>query len=97
MFDYKIPQEIKVRFTKGFAINFLHKLNVVFDLIQPLSLEYLINFEGTCGWVDAFKCACQKYNMEDVFAYYNKLEWYDSDLFDDEFANLLVEYGLVKN
>lgn len=96
MFDYKIPQEIKIRLTKGFATNFLNKLNVVFDLIQPLSLEYLIYFESTCGWVDAFKYACQKYDMEDVFMYYNKLEWYDSDLFDDEFAGLLVEYGLIK-
>ena len=96
MFDYKIPQEIKTRLTKGFAIDFLNKLNVVFDLIQPVSLEYLVNLEGTCGWGDAFKCACQKYDMEDVFAYYDKLEWYDSDLFDDEFASLIVEHGLVK-
>lgn len=96
MFDYKIPQEIKIRLTKGFAIDFLNKLNVTFDLIQPVSLEYLIYFESTRGWVDAFKCACQKYNMEDVFSYYDKLEWYDSDLFDDEFASLIAEYGLIK-
>lgn len=96
MFDYRIPQEIKTRLTKGFAINFLNKLNVIFDLIHPVSLGFLVNFEGTCGWVDAFKCACQKYDMEDVFAYYDQLEWYDSDLFDDEFANLIAEYGLIK-
>ena len=96
MFEYKIPQEIKTKLTKGFAIDFLNKLNVIFDLMQPLSLEYLVYFEGTVGWVDAFKCACQKYNIEDVFAYYDKLEWYDSDLFDDEFGSLLVDYGLIK-
>lgn len=96
MFDYKIPKEIKTKLTKGFAIDFLNKLNAVFDLIQPVSLEYLVNFEGTGGWVDAFKCACQKHNIEDVFAYYDCLEWYDSDIFDDEFASLLVDYGLIK-
>lgn len=96
MFDYRIPQEIKTRLTKGFAIDFLNKLNVIFDLIQPVSLGFLVNFEGTCGWVDAFKCACQKHHIEDVFAYYDHLEWYDSDLFDDEFGSLLVDYGLIK-
>lgn len=96
MFDYRIPQEIKTRLTKGFAIDFLNKLNVIFDLTHPVSLGFLVNFESTCGWVDAFKCACQKYDMEDVFAYYDQLEWYDSDLFDDEFASLIAEYGLIK-
>lgn len=96
MFDYKIPQEIKVKLTKGFAINFLNKLNVTFDLMQPVSSEYLVYFEGAAGWVDAFKCACQKYDIEDVFIYYDELEWYDSDLFDNEFTSLLVDYGLIK-
>ena len=97
MFEYKIPQEIKISLTKEFAVDFLNKLIVIFNLKQTtLCLEYLFNLESTCGWADAFKYTCQKHNMEDVLAHYNKLEWYDSDLFDDEFASLIVEYGLVK-
>lgn len=96
MFEYEIPIGIKTELTKEFVIDFLSMLTNIFDLKQPMFFECLINFEGTHGWVMAFKYACQKHNMEDVFAYYNQLEWYDSDLFDDEFASLIVEYSLVK-
>ena len=97
MFEYKIPQEIKARLTKEFTEDFLDKLIAVFNLEQSkLCFEYLFNLESTYGWVDAFEYACQKHKMEDVLAYYNELEWFDSDLFDDEFASLIKKYKLVK-
>lgn len=97
MFEYKIPQEIKVEFTKEFMTYFLARLAIVFDLEDSmLDAEHLFNLEGTCGWVVEFKNACQKYNLEYIFVYYDQLEWYDSDLFDDELGNLLVDYGLIR-
>ena len=97
MFEYKIPQEIKTKFTKDFMTDFLVEIIRVFNLSEPISYsDSLIYLESTCGWADAFECTCQKYKMEDVFEYYDNLKWYDSDLFDDEFGSLLVEYGVVK-
>lgn len=97
MFKYKIPQEIREKLTKEFAEDFLDKLTVIFDLNQTtFCFDYLFNLESTYGWADAFEYACQKHKMEDVLAYYNELEWFDSDLFDDEFASLIKKYKLVK-
>lgn len=97
MFEYKIPQEIKAEFTKDFMTYFLARLAIVFDLEEPmLCVEYLLNLESTVGWGKSFKYACQKYNLEYVWVYYDKLEWYDSDLFDGELGDLLVDYGLIK-
>lgn len=77
--------------------DFLINIIQVFNLSEPIYYsDNIVYLESTCGWVDAFKNTCQKHNIEDVFAYYNGLEWYDSDLFDNEFGNLLVEYGLIK-
>lgn len=98
MFEYKIPQEIKAEFTKEFMAYFLARLAITFDLEESmLCSEYLFNLEGTYGWSKSFKGACQKYNLEYVFVYYDQLEWYDSDLFDDELGILLVDYGLIKD
>lgn len=97
MFEYKIPQEIKAEFTKEFMAYFLAVLAIVFDLDESmLCAEYLFNLESTIGWSKSFKCACKKYNLEHVFVYYDQLEWYDSDLFDDELLSLLIDYELIK-
>ena len=97
MFEYKIPQEIKAEFTKEFMAYFLARLAIIFDLDESmLCSEYLFNLESTNGWEKSFKCACQKYNLEYVFVYYDQLEWYDSDLFDDELLSLLIDYELIK-
>lgn len=97
MFEYKIPQEIKEQFTKDFIADFLLNITQVFNLKEPISyFDTIVYLESTCGWTDAFKNTCQKHNIEYVFAYYSSLEWRDSDLFDDELGDLLVEYGLIK-
>ena len=97
MFEYKIPQEIKAEFTKDFMTYFLARLAIVFDLEESmLCAEYLFNLESTVSWGKSFKCACQKYNLEYIWVYYDQLAWYDSDLFDDELVDLLVDYGLIK-
>lgn len=97
MFKYKIPQEIKTKFTKDFMVDFLINIIQVFNLSKPICyLDDIVYLESTCGWVDAFRNTCQKHNIKDVFVYYDSLEWYNSDIFDDEFGNLLVEYELIK-
>lgn len=97
MFEYKIPQEIKAEFTKEFMAYFLARLAIVFDLDDSmLCADYLFNLESTIGWGKSFKYACQKYNLEYIYVYYDQLEWYDSDLFDGELGDLFVKYELIK-
>ena len=97
MFEYKIPPEIKAKLTNEFMSDFLNELINIFDLKEPIFYsDCLTYFESTCGWVDAFECVCAKHKLSDVFTYYDKLAWYDSDIFDDEVACLLVEYDLIK-
>ena len=77
--------------------DFLVEIIRVFNLSEPISYsDSIIYLESTCGWADAFKYTCQKHKIEDVLTYYDNLKWYDSDLFDDEFGSLLVEYELIK-
>ena len=97
MFEYKIPKEIKIKFTKDFMADFLINIIQVFNLNEPISYsDDIIYLASSRGWVDAFKNTCQKHNIKDVLAYYDGLKWYDSDLFDDELGQLLVEYGLIQ-
>ena len=97
MFKYKIPQEIKEKFTKEFMADFLINLAQVFNLKEPISYsDNIVYLESTGGWVVAFRNACLKHNITDVFLYYGGLKWHDGDLFNDELGNLLVEYGLIK-
>lgn len=97
MFEYKIPQEIKEKFTKEFMVDFLINLVQVFNLNEPISYDDDIAYlESSGGWVVAFKNTCREHNIKDVLMYYDGLEWYDADLFDNELGNLLVEYELIK-
>lgn len=52
--------------------------------------------EGTVGYCEAIKDTCNKHQLLNIFNYYNQLPWYDSDLFDSELGDLLVEFGLVE-
>lgn len=98
MFKYKIPQGVKAKFTKEFMEDFLKELIRIFNLSEPISYsDSLLYLESTYGWVDAFRCICQKYKLENILTYYDNLEWYDSDLFDDEVGSLMIKYGLINN
>lgn len=97
MFEYKIPQEIKEKFTKDFMVDFLINITQVFNLNEAISYsDDIVYLESTYGWTDAFKNTCHKYKIEDVLVYYDNLEWYNSDIFDDEIASILIEYKLIK-
>lgn len=95
--DYKIPNEIKNEFAKDNMAYFLKELESVFNYGHPLTYwEDTVYMESTGGWYEAFKKMCINYGLEDILAYYNNLEWYDSDRFDADLSDLLVEYGLIE-
>ena len=97
-FSYHIPHEIKSKFTKEFLEDFFTELRKLFHFEDPVFYSDDIFYtESTCGWVEAFERTCCKHNLHDVFKYYEKLAWYDSDLFDGELGELFLEYELVEN
>ena len=97
MNDYRIPKEIKNEFTKEMMFYFLEELVDIFDMPStPTYYDDIVYREGTAGWYRAFEKMCINYGLEDILSYYNRLEWYDSDLFDNDFSDLLLEYGLIE-
>lgn len=97
MFNYEVPEGIKNEFTKEVMAYFLEELIETFPYIghTPTMLDDIFNMEGTGGWYESFKKTCINYGLEDILHYYNGLEWYDSDMFDDQIGDLFLEYGLV--
>ena len=97
MNDYKIPEEVKKEFTKERVLYFFCELIDIFNIPRhPTYWRDTVLMESTAGWCQAFKKMCINYGLEDILYYYNALEWYDSDVFDGEFGELLLGYGLVE-
>lgn len=97
MFDenYKIPEEIKVKFTDEFCKAMrraLFRISGYYGLGTPAESGPVQN-SSTSGWVVALFTACMETNNEDLFAYWHNLPWYESDVFDDE----LMEYMMDNN
>ena len=98
MNDYRMPEGIKREFTKGMMSCFLEELIDIFDRIPntPTYYDDIVYIESTAGWYEAFKKMCISYGLEDILSYYDHLEWYDSDMFDGEISDLLLEYRLIE-
>lgn len=101
-FDYKIPEDILAKFPDEFWKAFAEELSTIFKCnifaAYPENngdrvLDYI---PGTIGWVHAFKKSCEHFGLNGIFEYYDKLEWYDSDLFDVEICSLLEKKYVEK-
>lgn len=106
--EYKMPVEIRNKFSKEAMIDFREKVIETFKQNdrnqgrEPSSYEketyssWWIYMEGTGGFYESFKFVCEQHNLLDVLNYYHHLPWYDSDLFDSELGDLLISYELVE-
>lgn len=102
IFDYKIPEDILAKFPDNFWKVLARELNTIFECDIFASypenngdrvLDYIT---GTIGWVHAFKRTCKDFGLIDIWEYYDKLEWYDSDVFDVEICSLLEKKYVKK-
>ena len=64
--------------------------NEKYDYVDQIDLILCMQ-GGTGGWAEAFKQTCKKLSMLWLWDYYRSLEWYDSDLFDGEIADGIIE------
>lgn len=95
MFEYKIPEEIISKIPLYFWPAFAGELVSVFGLSIFEKQEtgcYSLNYvSSTIGWNVALRTTCNKLDMNWLFNYYDKLEWWQSDMFDGEFETLLIK------
>lgn len=93
--EYRIPDEILTKIPQHFWPAFAGELVSTFDLLIFNKSEndfYPLNYvSGTNGWNAALRMTCKKLEMKWLFDYYDKLEWWQSDMFDGEFEDLLIK------
>ena len=97
-----IPDEIKSKIPDYFYIAFGGELVSLFglDIFDPIDERDEINeaalcgldfLEGTSGWSAALWMTCKKLDMDWLWDYWDSLEWYDSDMFDGEIGDKVIE------
>ena len=94
---YKIPEHIMTLITYDFLKEFRNQL---FRIHEHYSLDTFADFgiptnTSTGGWYAAFGKACLLTHKEELFDYWRSLAWYDSDIFDEELAEMMVEKKLI--
>ena len=101
--EYKIPLEIKQKIPKYFYYAMGEELVSIFgtEVLIPEDVNdeineytvYGIDFvTSTSGWYEAFKATCKKLDLQWLLDYHKTLEWYESDLFNDEISQKIIEY-----
>lgn len=94
---YTIPEKYKTMCTDNFLKEFRRQL---YRMHEHYSLDLFAD-EGipintsTTGWYASFGKACLLTNNEKLLDYYDKLGWEDSDIFDDELTNMMVDKKIL--
>lgn len=94
---YKIPEHIMNIITYDFLKEFRNQL---FRIHEHYSLDTFADFgiptnTSTGGWYAALGKACLLTHKEELFDYWRSLAWYDSDIFDGELAEMLIQNKLI--
>lgn len=95
--EYAMPENIRNLITYDFLKEFRNQL---FRIHEHYSLETFADFgipinTSTSGWYAALGKTCLLTHKEEVFDYWRELPWYDSDIFDGELAEMLIDNKLI--
>ena len=94
--EYAIPKEYKKDIDKKFCKKMLQELHIIFKVsLEDFDYECFSYLEGTGGWYESFATTCRELKKDKLLIYYNSLEWYDSDLFDAELTECMVNNKLI--
>lgn len=92
--DYKIPDDILAKIPDYFWPALAGELVSVYNPFifneVDVGVRAIDFLTGTVGWTEAFKATCKKLGMEWMNEYLDKLEWYDSDIFESEICDLII-------
>lgn len=93
---YEMPEKYRKMMNSDFCNNFIKELHLIWGFsLEDFNWDSVGYCEGTSGWYVAFTNTCRKLQLDELFVYYRNLPWYDSDLFDEQLANKLVEEKLL--
>lgn len=95
MMEYKVPEEVLMKIPSHFWPAFAGELISTFGLMifekeEGTDLYALYYVSSTNGWSAALRITCNKLDMKWLFDYYDKLEWWQSDMFDGEIEDKLI-------
>ena len=94
--EYRIPEDKKKLITDEFLREFRNQL---FRIYSHMSLDSFaesgVTIATTHGWIAAFGKACLLTHNEELLNYWRSLSWYDSDKFNGEIYDMLIDKGLV--
>ena len=95
--EYTIPEHIRNLVTDDFLKEFRNQLFRIHDYYSlDLYADHGIPMNtSTAGWFAAFGKACLVTHKEEILDYWRTLPWYDSDIFDGELADMLVERKFI--
>lgn len=94
---YNIPIEIKKRITRELLVDFKNKIDEIFSVNEERTYYgFYLYMESTSGWYDSFEYVCEKHNADFLMDCRKSLEWYDGDLFDSEFGDMMIEFGIIQ-
>jgi len=95
--EYNIPEEIKNLITYDFLKEFRNQLIRIHEYwsIDTFAENGIPMNTSTGGWHASLGKACIITNNKDLYNYQKHLEWYDSDIFDGELAEMLIENHLI--
>lgn len=95
--SYTIPESIKKLITDEFLKEFRNQLFRIHEYyhLGLFADEGIPMNTSTSGWFAAFGKACLLTNNEQLLDYWRILPWYDSDIFDGELAEMLVQRGFI--
>lgn len=92
---YRIPEEIKSTIKDDFYSVLLSECKKVFgdDLLKKdkFGTAHIDYIAGTGGFFIAFSNACEITGNKRLLDYWNGLEWYDSDMFESELCDIILE------
>jgi hypothetical protein len=90
--EYTMPQDIKAMITPEFCAQIAKELHIIFGVgITDTDYDCLVYQGGTSGWNVAISSSCRKLGLDELCQYYHSLPWYDSDIFDGELSDILIE------
>lgn len=95
MQNYYIPKKYKKMIDLNFLQYFQYELHLMFGLsLNDFRDTGPLSNQGTAGWHDCFVKTCINFNKNELLNYYESLDWYQSDLFDDELADMFIQYKI---
>lgn len=95
--EYRIPDNIKNLITDDFLKEFRNQLFRIHDCysLDTFAEDGIPINTSTAGWYAAFGKACLLTGKEKLLDYWRTLQWYDSDIFDGELADILIDRGII--